>query len=197
MKKCLLVCLLLGILALYSAKGSSQQNNSLSVLFGTAGNGIFSDSPGAAGFDGRGERLYGLNYVRHIAGCFAIETGLEYSVNRLLWDYEDAYDPTFRPQKVTIHMISVPVYANFTFLKYAYADAGLSVDLQTDHQSDYITRDQSGIGIFLGVGGKYAFNKVLLFVNPFVQVHAIAAFNGPGGGNLMASGLKFGVGYRF
>ena len=70
----------------------------------------------APGFQSRGDAIYGFNYIRNLTKSFSIETGLEYSVNNLLWDYEDAYNPSFRPEKVSVRMISVPVYVNFTFL---------------------------------------------------------------------------------
>ena len=111
------------------------------------------------GFQGKGGAIYGLNYVRTLTKSFSIETGLEYSVNNLLWDYEDAYNPSFTPQKVSVTMLSVPIYANFTFFNYFFADAGLTADFETSYKTGAVVSNQSGVGIGLGIGGKYDFKK--------------------------------------
>jgi hypothetical protein len=197
MKRTLFTCIWLIALIAVSAKTYGQQNNTLSVIYGTGSDGVFSGSPGAAGYSGKGFTMLGLNYVHHISGLLSIETGLEYSNNNVLWDYEDAYDPTFRPQRASIKMLSVPVYANLTFFKYAFLNAGLSVDLETDHPAQRIAPEQNGIGMFLGIGGKYAFKHIVLLANPFVQVHNMVSFQKYGGHNLMNSGFRFGIGYGF
>ena len=94
-------------------------------------------------------------------------------------------------------MLSVPVYANFTFLKCLFANAGLTADFETSHQSDEIVTNQSGIGLGLGIGGKYNFNRMTVFINPFIQMHAIVTFQNEGSGSLLDQGLKFGIGYSF
>ena len=174
-----------------------QSKNNLSFLFGDAGNDIFNTGIGAAGYQGEGDLIYGFNYSRSLTKSFSIQTGLEYSVNDVLWNYEDAYTPSFTPQKASIRMLSVPVYANFTFFKYLFADAGLTADFETSHQSDEIVSDKSGIGFGMGVGGKYNFNKITVFINPFFQLHTIVAFHHEGGGSLVDQGVKIGVGYNF
>jgi hypothetical protein len=185
-------------LFLMSAEAYSQSKNNISLVFGTGGNAIGLIGTGGPGFTGKGETIYGLTYSRSLTKFFSIETGLEYSVNNVLWDYEDAYNPSFTPQKASIRMLSVPVYANFTFLKYLYADAGLIADFETNyHHYDSITPDQSGIGLGLGIGGKYNFNRITVFVNPFLQWHAVVAFQNEGSGSVMDAGVKFGIGYRF
>jgi hypothetical protein len=198
MKKTLFAFFWLTAFVTYSAKTYAQQNNTLSVIYGTGSDAIFNGSPGAAGFSGKGQTIYGLNYIHHIGGAFSIETGVEYSVNNLLWDYEDAYDPTFRPQKTSVKLLSVPVYANFTVWKYVFFNAGLSADFETDQPADRLAPKQSGIGLFLGGGGKYTFSHIFLFANPFIQAHNIVPFGTSGGGGLlMNSGFKFGIGYGF
>jgi len=188
--------LLLLSLLLLSASAYCQ-SNSISVVYGVGTNTIGNAGIGAAGYAGKGETLYGLNYTRNLSKSFSIETGLEYSTNNVLWDYEDAYDPTFKPQKASIRIVSVPVYVNFTFLKYLFADAGVMADFETNYHSDSITPNESGIGLGLGIGGKYNFKRVTVFVNPFLQTHAIIAFQDKGGGTLSDTGVKFGIGYRF
>jgi hypothetical protein len=180
-----------------SAQAYCQSKNSLSLVFGAGGNAIGLIGIGGPGYQGKGETIYGLNYSRSLTKAFSIETGLEYSVNNVLWDYEDAYNPSFTPQKGSIRMLSVPVYANFTFLKYLFANAGIIADFETNYHSNSITPDQSGIGLGVGIGGKYNFNSMTVFINPFLQWHAIVAAQNEGSGSLFDSGVKVGIGYRF
>ncbi|MDB5134783.1 MAG: hypothetical protein JWP37_1386 [Mucilaginibacter sp.] len=187
------------LLALFLLCGQAycQSKNSLSLVFGAGSNAIGSIGIGGAGYQGKGETIYGLNYSRNLTKSFSIETGLEYSVNNVLWDYEDAFDPSFTPQKGSIRMLSVPVYANFTFLKYLFANAGIIADFETNYHSYSITPNQSGIGLGAGIGGKYNFNSMTVFINPFLQWHAIVAAQNEGSGSLFDAGVKVGIGYRF
>jgi hypothetical protein len=196
MKKSI-VLVAIAIFTLLSADACCQSKNNLSIIFGAASNNIFGIGIGGPGYEGQGDLILGFNYSRSLAKSFSIQTGLEYSVNNVLWNYEDAYTPSFTPQKASIRMLSVPVYANFTFFKYLFADIGLTADFETSHQSDEIVSDQSGIGFGMGIGGKYNFNKVSIFINPFFQLHAIAAFHHEGGGSLVDQGVKAGIGYNF
>ena len=189
--------LLIVFFALLSMHAYCQSKNGLSFVYGGASDNVFDIGIGGPGYSSQGGQIYGLNYTRNITRVFSIETGLEYSVNNLLWDYEDAYNPHFTPQKASVKMLSVPVYANFTFLKYLFAGAGITADFETSHQSDEIVTNQSGIGLGLGIGGKYTFNRIAVFINPFIQMHAIVAFHNEGNGSLLDQGVKFGIGYSF
>jgi hypothetical protein len=182
---------------LLSSGAFCQSKNNLSLIFGAASNDIFAIGTGGPGYKGQGDLIVGFNYSRSLTKSFSIQTGLEYSVNNVLWNYEDAYNPSFTPQRASIRMLSVPVYANFTFFKYLFADVGLAADFETSHQSDAIVSDQSGISFGAGIGGKYNFNKMTVFINPFFQLHAIAAFHHEGGGSLVDQGVKIGIGYNF
>jgi hypothetical protein len=163
------------------------KNNSLYLVFAQPGNFVGSEGLGAAGYSGKGATLYGLNYVRRITKSFAVETGIEYSVNNVLWDYVDYYSTNFTPQPASIKMLTVPIYANFTFFKYFFVDAGFIDAFETSHQSDAIIKDKSGVSPGLGFGAKYGYKNVLVVVNPFYQFHE----------RLCDRGVKFGLGYEF
>lgn len=94
-------------------------------------------------------------------------------------------------------MLSMPVLGNFTFFKYMFLNAGFSVNLETDQAAQRITPNESGIGIFLGAGGKYTFRHITLSANPFFQLQGILPFTPNGGRALVNTGFKFGWGYNF
>lgn len=71
------------------------------------------DLDGDMGYSGRGLNLYELRYSRQINGFFSIETGLEYSFNKI----EKDYFPTgiMYHEESNIKMLSIPIYGNLTF----------------------------------------------------------------------------------
>jgi hypothetical protein len=96
-----------------------------------------------------------------------------------------------------IKMITIPAIAKFTFLKYLYADFGLLLDFQTNYSTASAAPNQSGIGFEGGLGAKYNFGSVQVFVDPYFQYHGLTQFNKGQGFELLNSGVKFGVGYNF
>ncbi len=191
----ILFCWMIFSLPLYS-----QNNNKISIYYGFSSNELTRKEllDGAPSYDGKGGNLFGLGYEREIFHNFCIETGLEYSKNSI------EITPSFYPEidltsrKVTIEILTIPIYANYTFLKYLYANVGALIDFELNREEYDSTDNQSGIGFGLGIGGKYAFNNLILFVNPFYQIHAVIPFNKENyQQHLNELGLKFGIGYNF
>lgn len=176
----------------------SQTKNRLSILYSPASNGVDIKKGwiGDVGHTGKGAELFELRYSRNINSFLSIETGLQYAHNKIETDYFP--DGVTHYKNSEINMISVPVSCNFTFLKYFFAEAGPTLDFETNHSSSTSIADQSGIGFAFGLGGKYTVKKVTFIVNPFFQRHLMLS---PGGGDsierLWQSGVKLGVGYGF
>ena len=79
-----------------------------------------------------------------------------------------------------------------------YLDGGPLLDKQTNYMQNSTLNDQSGIGLELGVGGKYSFDKFTVFINPSLREHAIITFGNTGSSfNLLEAGVKLGLGYNF
>lgn len=178
------------ILVLFSFRAFSQSKNNISVVYGVMANSV--DIHGAIGDFGYNDRSgyeVGLNYFYNISHSFALGTGLVYSEDKIQLT---TIGPAHGIYNQTIAMVTVPVYARYTFLKYLYAQGGLTADHQLNYSMNSDIRDQSGVGIELGVGGRYSFGSGSLFVNPFVCRHGINASM-----NLMDAGVRFGVGYNF
>ncbi len=72
-------------------------------------------------------------------------------------------------------------------LKYLFVDGGLLADFETNYASSEANSSaskQNGIGGELGTAAKYSFKHIQIFVNPFLQNHAIIPFSGVLGSNL-------------
>lgn len=176
----------------------SQTKNRVSMLYSPANNGVDIKSGwmGDVGHTGKGANLFELRYSRNINSFFSIETGLQYAHNKIETHYFP--DGVTHYKNSEIHVLTIPIYGNLTFLKYFFFEAGPTLDFESKHASSTSIDDQSGIGLAFGLGGKYTLRNVTVIVNPFFQRHLILS---PGSGGaverLYESGIKFGIGYNF
>lgn len=176
----------------------SQKKSRLSFLYSPASNGVDIKNGwiGDVGHTGKDAKLFELRYSRSINSFLSLETGLQYAHNEIETDYFP--DGVTRYKNSEINMVSVPVYCNLAFLKYFFAEAGPTLDFETNHSATASITDQSGIGFAFGLGGKYTYKNITLIVNPFFQRHLLLS---PGSGDsiehLWQSGVKFGAGYNF
>ncbi|HTE01403.1 MAG TPA: outer membrane beta-barrel protein [Mucilaginibacter sp.] len=184
--------LILSALCLLSIQAFSQSKNNISVVYGFASNTI--DIHGAIGDYGYANKsgiMYGLSYTRDLAKSFSIETGLIYANHQAEVHYIVG---GLGEQKRSgeIHLISVPLYARYTFLKYLFLQGGFSLDHQTNYTRESVANDQSGLGLEFGVGGKINLGQFSVFANPYFCNHNFSGTN-----NLMETGVKFGAGFNF
>ncbi|MGB4776669.1 MAG: outer membrane beta-barrel protein [Daejeonella sp.] len=187
---------------LTASKVYSQTKNSIALTYGMAANGLFRSAriDGAGGAEGKGATIYGIKYSKNLNNSFSIQTGLEYSFNKI--ETTPAPNPGIdrTPTKATIKMLSVPVYWDYTFARVLFVNAGLIVDVETNRSEnkELSADNQSGIGLGFGVGGKYTFKKMSVFVNPFFQNHAVMPFKEEiQQQRLLETGVKCGIGYNF
>jgi len=183
-------------LLIVSASAFSQSNN-ISVVYGFSNTNVdIHGAIGDFGFNTKTGLALGLLYTKKITPYFSLQTGLFYQDDK-------AEENSILPGRGNINddgdlkIVSVPIIAKFTFFKYLYADAGLSIDKEINYTGNYLTVDQSGIGIEAGIGGQYTFRRITLFINPYIKNYGLAHFNSKEDFNLFESGFKFGVGYNF
>lgn len=184
---------------LISSTAYSQTKNRITVSSGISSNAIFQSGhlSGGGSNEGKGATAFGIRYTRNLNHSFAFETGLEYSSNKI------ETTPAFTGQQMqstrhNIQMLSVPVYGNYTFLKYLFVNAGAVIDFESNVPEYRSVDNQSGIGFGFGVGGKYTFKKVTILANPFFQNHAVVHFEQKKYQERLAEiGVKFGIGYNF
>lgn len=175
----------------------SQSNNTIAVVYGTANTVVdIHGSIGDFGYNNKTGTNFGLIYTKKITSLLSLQTGLVYADDK-------AEENSILPGRAGINndgdlkIISIPIIAKFTFFKYLYGDAGLSIDKEINYSGNYLQLDQSGIGFEIGVGGQYTFSHVTLFVNPYIKDYGLAHFNSKEGFNLLENGFKFGLGYSF
>jgi hypothetical protein len=181
---------LLAALILLSFQAFSQSNNSVSLVYGVAGNTVdIHNAIGDFGYSNQNGYQYGLMYSRKLNKLFSLETGLMYSENKIQLTTIGPAGATYNQK---LDMLTVPAYIDMTFLKYLYAQYGFVFDHETNYSAYHDVNDQSGFGIELGIGGKYSAGPISFFVNPFLCRHAVNARN-----NLLEAGARFGLGFNF
>jgi hypothetical protein len=150
---------------------------------------------GAGSVDMENTYEFGFRYLLRITEILAIETGLNYwrgDVNIAPAPYPGLDLPS-RSEKLQI--TSIPIYANFTFLDYFFLNGGPVMDFQA---SDNTIDDQSGIGIGVGIGGKYAFRNFSIYINPNIRRYAVIPFEEENNHQKLTSlGVELGIGYQF
>lgn len=188
------------LILLFSAVSAYGQSvNRLTVNYGIASQILIQERlEGAGSHDGKGGNVVGLRYIHGTNKRVALETGLEFS--RYKFSIAPAYHPDIdmTARKENVELISVPLYANFTFAKYMFVHGGLIADFQINKKKTDVVDRQSGIGLGIGIGGKYDFKKITVSINPYLQQHAIVAVEkARSQERLLEVGIRFGVGYRF
>lgn len=176
----------------------SQTKNRVSIFYSPASNGLIIPEGwlGDMGYTGKGANLYELRYSRQINRFFSIETGLEYSFNKIEKDYFP--DGIMHYKESNIEMLSIPIYGDITFWKYFFVNAGPTIDFELHRQTSESTYNQSGIGFGLGIGGRYTLKNFTVSLNPFYQKHLILrSKKGAYHENLYEGGIKLGLGYNF
>ena len=189
--------ILLFTLTAFSLNAFSQTKNDLSVVYGFANTHVdIHGAIGDFGYNTKTGNSIGILYIKKITRSLSLQTGFFYADDNVEED-------SILPGRAGINLegdakiISIPVIARFTFLKYLFADAGFSIDRQTNYRDNTILNDQSGIGYEMGIGAQFTFKRVTLFVNPYFKSYSFIHFNSQEDFNLFENGFKFGLGYNF
>jgi len=183
--------LLFGFL-FFSLIAYSQSRNNLSIVYGMNANlvdihGVIGDF----GYFAEDGKSIGISYTRAFTRVFSMETGLFYSTNNIRLSTIQGPRGDFYYDGV-VKMVSVPLYARVTFLKFLFAQGGFLLDHQTNYAQYGVVNDQSGLGLEMGVGGNVKFGPMSIFINPYFCRHALNGRN-----NLIEAGAKTGIGYNF
>ncbi|MBE9463426.1 hypothetical protein ACFP1I_29105 [Dyadobacter subterraneus] len=152
---------------------------------------------GGAGYKPEASNSFGIRYLMKSTKIVTLETGIEYSNYHFKLDYVD--DPRINIPYIqkTAKLISIPVYAHLTFLRYFFINGGAIVDTEINKKENEINK-QSGIGFGLGAGLKFKFKHVAIFANSFFERHALIGSSQQGTRrSLINSGGRLGIGYSF
>ena len=158
---------------------------------------------------GNGSYCFGINYTAQIKKALEFETGIQMTFNKIKVSYQNdmPYYPNIlmpSPTYGNIDLISIPVKARLSFLKYFFVTGGVLFDFETknsvrDSSNNQLINSQSGIGIVVSAGAKYDFKEhITVFTNLTIEDHGIYLYQKlkyPFQINNLF--LNMGIGYRF
>jgi hypothetical protein len=203
MKKCklYLVCIASLLTCTLNAQNDALKTTKglIGITFSSLGTNDVANSQDLIGGPGYfGDKFYsiGISYVYPLNHTFDLETGIEYSNQKIL--VESAVMPTNAHTSTIskLSIISLPVSIRLNFLKYCFINGG--VFLGSDMSNTSPIEKQNGIGTNLGLGLKYDFKcGFSAFVNPYAKMHSLISFSSSDNHQrLMESGFRFGLMYR-
>lgn len=172
------------------------QNNTISGYAGYAKSSFIRhvSLDGDAEYDNSNSYEYGIKYSRTISDKISIETGLNY------FSTDVKITPAFTgepvpPRHETLQVTSVPLFLNISLNKTFYINGGPIFSFQNNETS---IDSQSGIGYGIGVGGQYALNNIIFYINPNFKRNTILPFKtGQYYLRLTHFNIDIGLGYRF
>jgi len=190
--------LILAAVLFLSEQAFSQFNNTISVVYGTASNEYnINGAIGDFGYTGEGSRSFGIGYEHTFTKWLTLQTGVMSADDKLLFSYIVGGKGTFYENE-EIKLITVPVIARINFLRYLFVDGGLLFDFQTNTPEVSNTQKQTGVGFEIGLGARYSWKHLSIFINPYAQYHAVDTYRHTVNTfNLYDGGYKFGLGYNF
>lgn len=191
--KITLISILILLLSQYSY---AQNKHEIGIIFGLSSGDLGKTAlkegffiKGAGGHQLENSKTFGIRYFRKSSK--KENRRLEIGLNYLNATLKITPAPTGEPiviSRENYNLLSVPVYINYTFWEYLYANGGIILDYQNSDSGDY---DSFGAGFGFGLGAKYSFNKMNIYINPKFERHLF--FNEKEG--LIEYGIMFGIGY--
>ncbi len=131
---------------------------------------------GAASHEGNGSGQWGLDYSYGFNEKTRIITG--FSLTRSRFTTTPApVNPPETSYEAEIGYMTIPVGISYDFSKYFFITGSLLFDLQFSKTKNSSIDDQSGIGLAAGIGGKYQYKRLIIFVQPLVQMHSVISFH--------------------
>ncbi|WBL27283.1 outer membrane beta-barrel protein [Zunongwangia sp. HGR-M22] len=184
------------------------QESSLRIFYGFADAELLESEDLDGGSNSEVENLFelGVEYTIPISSKLSIMPGLTYTKTDLQTSstlYYDLLSSYYNERNYTqpaplleeIELLSIPVLVEFSFWNYFFVNGGPVVSFQLNDNS---INSQEGIGYHLGFGGKYSFNNLFIYANPFFKQFAAIDFKDEHRDlNLSQFGVHLGLGYKF
>lgn len=152
---------------------------------------------GGPSFNGNGTASVGLRYVPQSKNALSLETGVEYIHHRYTIHSNLPPNVAAQNREEKLQMLSIPLYARLSFLKYLFFQCGPLLDIELNKKNSI--QRQTGMGLGAGIGGSINLGKFALMINPFFQRHALIGFskNEGTGQSMINGGVRLGLGYTF
>lgn len=186
------------LLVLFSSSVSAQYNDerkaSIGITFSSFGDLGFMHSYDAVGAPTYEiETFYTLGFVLllPVNEWLDFEGSVEYKRFKVIINPAPGIDLPSRTDKIS--MVDIPLLLRVNFLKYAFVNGGLVIS----NSNSVSAINSSGIGGKLGIGLKYQFQRIGVFVNPYTSVNPIVSFSSNSRDRMLELGIRMGLTLMF
>tara|TARA_B100000787_G_C16047354_1_gene229651 strand:- start:59 stop:643 length:585 start_codon:yes stop_codon:yes gene_type:complete len=174
----------------------SQKSNEFRTYFGIIDSKLLRSEnlDGGATYNNENSYEFGIKYLRKLTPKLSIETGINFMSSKVKIN-PNLIGANIEPYYENLKMVSIPMYINYSIGKYFFLNGGPILDFQN---STELFDSQSGFGYGIGFGGKYSFDKFLIYLNPNFKRHSVVPFEKENyHQKLTEFGIQLGIGYEF
>lgn len=184
------------IILLLNLKCFSQQSNEVRTYFGFIDSKLLRSEnfDGGASYSNENSYEFGVKYLKKLTPKLSLETGINFMSSNVKIS-PNLIGANIEPYYENLKMISIPMFINYSIGKYFFLNGGPVLDVQN---STELFDSQSGFGYGIGFGGKYSFEKFLIYLNPNFKRHSVVPFEKENyHQKLTEFGIQLGIGYKF
>lgn len=174
------ILLLLGMLVtLPSFPQDDQRTLNFGLTFSSFGTNDlvrFSQLDGDASYSSGGFEVFGITYLRTLNPVIDLETGLEYSIHRIIVTPNVPPLTEITPYTARPSMVIIPITLRYYLGKYFFINGGPIFSIDASLKT--IVHNQNGLGAMAGAGLQYTFNfEGTVFINPYFKAHTLLPFS--------------------
>lgn len=184
------------IILLLNLKCFSQQSNEVRTYLGFIDSKLLRSEnfDGGASYSNENSYEFGVKYLKKLTPKLSLETGINFMSSNVKIS-PNLIGANIEPYYENLKMISIPMFINYSIGKYFFLNGGPVLDVQN---STELFDSQSGFGYGIGFGGKYSFEKFLIYLNPNFKRHSVVPFEKENyHQKLTEFGIQLGIGYKF
>ena len=184
------------IILLLNLKCFSQQSNEVRTYFGFIDSKLLRSEnfDGGASYSNENSYEFGVKYLKKLTPKLSLETGINFMSSNVKIS-PNLIGANIEPYYENLKMISIPMFINYSIGQYFFLNGGPVLDVQN---STELFDSQSGFGYGIGFGGKYSFEKFLIYLNPNFKRHSVVPFEKENyHQKLTEFGIQLGIGYKF
>jgi hypothetical protein len=163
------------LLVVLALPAFAQQNNEVQLYYGFPSANLRWNFEvlGASSSDLHSSVDFGLRYRRQLDSKWGILTGLQYFQSEKIMRLMPTGMPVFGPStfEESLKILSLPLLAEYSFLKYFYLAAGPQIDFQLTEDM-FKSQNQTGIGYIVGAGARAQKEKWSFFAFPNFSRHS-------------------------
>lgn len=131
---------------------------------------------GGPSYEGKTSYEFGFAYYRSLTHRIKLETGLTWHQNdiKIIPNVPPNADVEATHSKV--QLLYIPIFARINFSDYFFIQGGALADIDVSSNSK-VTK-QSGVGFGGGLGVEFPVKKLVLVINPYLNVHGVFTSGG-------------------